>query len=100
MNQKSSKAVRQLVKHLMSKGAIQNVWHNYTPDVRAVVTEKTVTTRPSKFKDPVVEVVKTTTYTNAVDGSVFGGTVRLDAACAKAIYKQMKKRQLSHKPVL
>lgn len=99
MNQKTSKKLRQLVKHLMNQGAVQNVWEQYTPDVRAVTKQSEFSSRPSKFKDPVVSVRATTTHTNAPEDSVFGGTVRLDAACGKAIYKQMKKRQLSHKAV-
>ena len=81
MNTKKAKKLRQLVCHLMAKGAVaEGGWTVYGS--AKMQTRKTPTTIDGAAGQPYA----------------ITGTVMLDPACGKAIYRQMKKRAVSHRP--
>ena len=91
MNEKKSKRLRQLVRHLMSKGTLTEAgWINYTPDV--YTTTLPIKQKVSKKINPEGFVTEHASMLASHGKSFITGPVRLDAACGKAIYRSMKKR--------
>ena len=75
MNEKRAKRLRQLVCHLMEKGAVaQNGWRVFAETSKAT-------------KVPVGNILEEARFVE-----VATGTQKLDPTCGLAIYRQMKKR--------
>ena len=91
MNEKKAKKLRQLVRHLMEKGAITDAgWINYTPNVYQTVMP--VRTKVSKKVNEEGFIVENVPMLAAGKQGFITSPVELDAACGKAIYRAMKKR--------
>lgn len=80
MNAKKAKRLRQLVRHLMGQGAVnESSWISYIPSVMTVIDKNGTVRTISGPKDFVTMPIE------------------LDAGCGRAIYQKMKKNsKLSH----
>ena len=98
MSAKKAKHLRQLVRHLMNQGAIAgNGWLGYNIGVRLDSKQVEVGKTTDKEGNEVAVTKLVKTLTTAPIDSVFGGTVRLDPACGRAIYQRMKKQAHLHR---
>lgn len=98
MNQKKSKRLRQLVRHLMGQGAIAgNGWLQYNSNVRFATTDIIVGSKRDE-DGKKTNITQAVNYmTTSKDNTYVTGPVTLDAACGRAIYQQMKKRAMHHR---
>lgn len=83
MNEKKSKQLRQLVRHLQKVGAIEETWLRYGKGHRIEEVEVPIDDQGNK------KIIKMAV-----------GTLMMDPACGRAIYQSMKKRAYRNQPVM
>lgn len=94
MNEKTAKRLRQLTRHLQTKGAVANTWTQYANDVQTKYEDKEKIVGKNKEGQPIVEKFQVRTLTTDIN-SIFLTTspVRLDPTCGRSVYQHMKKNQ-------